>query len=109
MSHNYDSTNNPKQLIVLGAVFGDIIGSLYEGSGIKDINFSPLVHPRCHFTDDTVCTIAIADALISNISFTNSLKSWCRKYPRAGYGWGLGNGLVLTMILLRIVLVMGRL
>lgn len=80
-------TFNEKQLVVLGAIFGDIIGSIYEGSAIKDINFSPLVHPRCHFTDDTVCTIAIADALISNKSFTSSLKSWCRKYHRVGYGW----------------------
>lgn len=78
---------NRQQLIVLGAVFGDIIGSVYEGSGVKDIDYFPLVHPNCRFTDDTVCTIAITDALVSGVPFSKSLKSWCRKYPYAGYGW----------------------
>lgn len=83
-SHSYSSE---KQLIVLGAIFGDIIGSVYEGSGYKNLDFTPLIHERARFTDDTVCTIAIAEALVSGKSFSTSLKSWCRKYPRAGYGW----------------------
>lgn len=87
LNKNCNSNFNGRQVIVLGAIIGDIIGSIYEHSGCKDFNFNPLIHPRCRFTDDTVCTIAIADALISNNSFSSSLKSWCRKYPRAGYGW----------------------
>lgn len=87
MIQDTDISFNRQQLIVLGAVFGDIIGSVYEGSGVKDIDFFPLVHPECRFTDDTVCTIAITDALVSGVPFSKSLKSWCRKYPRAGYGW----------------------
>lgn len=87
MIHNPDISFNRRQLIILGAIFGDIIGSIYEGSEVKDIDFYPLIHPKCHFTDDTVCSIGIVDALVSDVPFSKSLKSWCRKYPCAGYGW----------------------
>lgn len=73
------------QLVVLGAICGDIIGSEYEWNSTKDYNFGMFL-PDAIFTDDTVCTIAIADALTSDKSCAESLKSWCRKYPYAGYG-----------------------
>ena len=38
------------------------------------------------FIDDTVCTIAVADAIINNIQFDESLRNWCRRYNNAGYG-----------------------
>ena len=47
---------------MIGAIAGDIIGSVYEHHPIKTKDF-PLFHPQCHFTDDTVLTIAIAKAI----------------------------------------------
>lgn len=44
---------------MIGAIAGDIIGSVYEANPIKTKDF-PLFHPRCRFTDDTVLTIAVA-------------------------------------------------
>jgi ADP-ribosylglycohydrolase len=49
---------------MIGAIAGDIIGSVYEHRPIKTKDF-PLVDPRCRFTDDTVLTLAIADAILS--------------------------------------------
>lgn len=46
---------------MIGAIAGDIIGSVYERYPIKTKDF-PLFHPRCRFTDDTVMTIAFLDA-----------------------------------------------
>lgn len=47
------------------------------------------------FTDDTICTIAVADAILKGVDYGVSIHKWCRKYPRS-YGVGtvvdLGNG-----------------
>ena len=73
------------KLSLRGAICGDIIGSLYEWHRTKDYNFK-LCTKFSRFTDDTVCSIAVADAIVSGISFENKLQEWCRKYPNAGYG-----------------------
>lgn len=73
------------KLVLLGAICGDIIGSWYEFASTKDFNFK-LFTNRNRFTDDTVCSIGIADALIHQEPFEGRLQYWCRKYPRAGYG-----------------------
>ena len=70
---------------MLGAIAGDIIGSVYENQPIKHTNF-PLFGEGSTFTDDTVLTVAIADSLLSGKSYAASLKQWGRKYPQAGYG-----------------------
>ncbi|MBW1805689.1 MAG: ADP-ribosylglycohydrolase family protein [Deltaproteobacteria bacterium] len=70
---------------MIGAITGDIIGSVYEGYGIKTKEF-PLFDPRCRFTDDTVLTIAVAKAILDNIDYTIAVKEIGRKYPNAGYG-----------------------
>ena len=81
---------------MLGAILGDIIGSPYEfNRGNKTKEFE-LFHPSCTFTDDTVMTIAIADALLrAGKSATDqgirtnvicSMRLWGKKYPDAGYG-----------------------
>lgn len=70
---------------MLGAIAGDIIGSVYEHSPIKKTNF-PLFIQESRFTDDSVLTIAIADSLLSGKSYAAALKQWGRKYPNAGYG-----------------------
>lgn len=70
---------------MLGAIAGDIIGSVYEKAPIKTKDFS-LYSPDSEFTDDTVLTVAIADSLLSGKSYAAALKQWGRKYPNAGYG-----------------------
>ncbi len=70
---------------MLGAIAGDIIGSVYEARPIKRTNFS-LFHPLCRFTDDTVLTVALADSLMHGAPYVGLLKQYYRAYPHAGYG-----------------------
>jgi ADP-ribosylglycohydrolase len=70
---------------MLGAIVGDIIGSIYEHRPIKTTKF-PLFHPLCRFTDDTVLTVALADSILHDTGFVGLLKQYYRSYPRAGYG-----------------------
>lgn len=73
---------------MLGAIIGDIVGSIYEFSPIKSKEF-PLFQKQCFFTDDTVLTLAIAQALIdggSKDDFIINLKEYTIKYPDRGYG-----------------------
>ena len=70
---------------MLGAIAGDIIGSVYEHQPIKTKDF-PLFSDGSTFTDDTVLTIAVADALLDDRDYAKSLRKFGRKYPNAGYG-----------------------
>ncbi len=70
---------------MLGAIAGDIIGSIYEFVNIKTTDF-PLFHEHCRFTDDTVLTVALADSLLHGTSYLDLLKQYYRAYPKAGYG-----------------------
>lgn len=70
---------------MLGAIAGDIIGSVYERKPIKTTRF-PLFHPLCRFTDDTVLTVALADSLLHGTPYVELLKRYYRAYPQAGYG-----------------------
>jgi ADP-ribosylglycohydrolase len=70
---------------MIGAIAGDIIGSVYEHDGIKTKDF-PLFHPACEFTDDTVLTVAIADAILSGQPYLHSVRAIARRHPNAGYG-----------------------
>jgi len=70
---------------MLGAIAGDVIGSVYEYHQIKTTEF-PLFPKHCRFTDDTVMTIAIAYSLLENVDYAASMKLFGRKYPNAGYG-----------------------
>lgn len=70
---------------MVGAIAGDIIGSIYEANPIKTKDF-PLFQDQCYFTDDTVLTVAIADAILSNGSYVNSIRRIGSHYPAAGYG-----------------------
>ena len=72
---------------MIGAIAGDIIGSVFEGSEAGAFpDDAPLFHPRSRVTDDTVLTVALADAILSGRSFTSLLKEYGRSYPGAGYG-----------------------
>lgn len=72
---------------MLGAIIGDIVGSVYERHNIKTKDF-PLFREDCFFTDDTVMTIATADALMNGgrtDDFIDAYKKWGWLYPNAGY------------------------
>lgn len=70
---------------MLGAIAGDVIGSVYERYPIKTTEF-PLFDPRCRFTDDTVMTVAVAQAVLEGGDYAAAMKVLGRKYPHAGYG-----------------------
>ncbi|MBW1781491.1 MAG: ADP-ribosylglycohydrolase family protein [Deltaproteobacteria bacterium] len=70
---------------MIGAIAGDIIGSVYERSPIKTKE-SPLFSPSSTFTDDTVLTVAIAEAILTGRSYLECLRDVGRRYPNAGYG-----------------------
>lgn len=72
---------------MIGAIAGDIIGSTYEARPTTRTDF-PLFHPHCHFTDDTVMTIAVADAILTGSEYAEKLREWYRLYPERGYGPG---------------------
>jgi len=78
---------------MLGAIIGDIVGSIYEWHNIKTKEF-PLFRDDCFFTDDTVMTVATAEALMnggSTDNFIDAYKKWGRLYPDAGYGGRFGS------------------
>lgn len=70
---------------MIGAIAGDIIGSRFEGRSGPPPDFV-LFHPHCRFTDDTVCTLAVADALMGDGDFAGSLRRFVRRHPHRGYG-----------------------
>lgn len=70
---------------MLGAIAGDIIGSVFENNPVKSTVF-PLFSKYSHFTDDTVLTVAIAYAVLNHIDYVTALKNFARKFPNAGYG-----------------------
>jgi ADP-ribosyl-[dinitrogen reductase] hydrolase len=72
---------------MFGTIIGDIIGSAYEFHSCKRTDFEPLFHTKARFTDDTVCTVAVADALTRGIEPQAVLIDWCQRYAENG-GWG---------------------
>ncbi|MEL6524323.1 MAG: ADP-ribosylglycohydrolase family protein [Chloroflexota bacterium] len=84
---------------MLGAITGDIIGSIYENQNIKTTDF-PLFSRHSRFTDDSVLTVAIADAVMhrtihtypilnyfnSRNMYATKIKTYGCRYPQAGYG-----------------------
>lgn len=84
---------------MIGAVIGDVVGSRFEFSNIKSKEFV-LFRPMCTFTDDTVCTMAIAQTLIryypidyseENLEIIKNdiianLVQYCNRYKDRGYG-----------------------
>ena len=91
---------------MLGAIAGDIAGSIYEGHPLStDKNSFPLFAPGCRFTDDTVMTLAVAEGVRlgyrdpQKTAFITrqSMRSMGRRYLNAGYGsrffqWLLSEG-----------------
>ena len=65
---------------MIGAIIGDIVGSTYEFNNTRDYYFE-LFPKGSTFTDDTICTVAIADAILRGIPYKDSLIEWGRRYP----------------------------
>ncbi|MEX2382454.1 MAG: ADP-ribosylglycohydrolase family protein [Opitutales bacterium] len=79
---------------MIGAIAGDIIGSPYEGFPIRRTDF-PLFIAESRPTDDSVLTVATAEALVRGKEYSVLYRDYFRSYPNAGYGgsfirWGLG-------------------
>ncbi len=72
---------------MIGAIIGDIVGSRFEFNNTDRKDFK-LFTKDCDFTDDTICTVAVADAILRNVSFKDSLLHWCHKYPNSMGAYG---------------------
>lgn len=72
---------------MLGAIIGDIVGSRWEFHPTNDYHFEWLSEKN-GFTDDTICTVAVADALLQGKDFGESIHDWCRRYPHPMGGYG---------------------
>ena len=70
---------------MLGAIAGDIAGSIWEGGACPPERFV-FFDQDCGFTDDTVCTIAVAEALLYGRPYAETLRDWVSRYPNRGYG-----------------------
>jgi len=70
---------------MIGAITGDIIGSVYEFDGIKSKDF-PLFSESSQFTDDTVLIIAVTDVLLGSGDYANTFREYYARYPDCGYG-----------------------
>ena len=87
---------------MIGAIIGDIIGSVYEHRRVTSFDFK-LFSPRCCFTDDSVLTIAVANAILacfkkntgksSRDYYLNYIRLYGKRYPDAGYGHSFYNWL----------------
>ncbi len=70
---------------ILGAIAGDVIGSVYEFNNTRTTDF-PLFKKETTFTDDTVMTIAIADAILHDKDFAETILDYGKRYSNRGYG-----------------------
>ena len=77
---------------MIGAIIGDIVGSRFEFDNTNDFTFEFFTE-ECAYTDDTICTIAVADAAMNGSSYGVTLHSWCRRYPEpmGSYGCSFAN------------------
>ncbi|MFN7983378.1 MAG: ADP-ribosylglycohydrolase family protein [Vicinamibacterales bacterium] len=70
---------------MLGAIAGDIIGSVHEHLGTKSVDF-PLFVAESRFTDDSVLAIAVADCLLNGRDYIDTFHAYVGAWPNAGYG-----------------------
>ena len=72
---------------MLGAIIGDIAGSRFEFNPTNRYHFE-LFTKECDFTDDTICTVAVADAVLNERDFSECVHEWCQRYPYPMGGYG---------------------
>lgn len=70
---------------MIGAIAGDIIGSVYERANIKQVDFQ-LFQKNSSFTDDTTLSLAIADAILNQKSYAATVHEYGNIYTKRGYG-----------------------
>ncbi len=70
---------------VLGAIVGDVVGSVHEWAGTKTKEF-PLFMPASTFTDETILSIAVAEHLLDRTDCIDGFHRWFERYPGAGFG-----------------------
>ncbi|MDX1945833.1 MAG: ADP-ribosylglycohydrolase family protein [Pirellulaceae bacterium] len=75
---------------MMGAIAGDIIGSIHEGTGTKTKHF-PLFAADSRFTDDTVLTVAVAEKMTSGGDYVELFHDYYHGYPAAGFGDDFAN------------------
>lgn len=69
-----------------GAIIGGIIGSRYVLDNTSGYDFE-LFGPGCDFTDSTICTVAVADAVLRDRGYAETMRAWCRRYPHPKGGY----------------------
>lgn len=74
-----------KQQLILGAIIGDIIGSVFEFNNVKTTDFQ-LFTKKTDFTDDSVLTFATMDCILHSGDYSRTYQEYGRKYPHRGYG-----------------------
>lgn len=70
---------------MLGAVIGDMVGAPFEFWGTKSKDFDPFLRRVATCRDDTICTVAVADALLSGKRPADALREWCRDNQLRGH------------------------
>lgn len=78
---------------MLGAIIGDIVGSIYEFHNRKEHNFQPFINEECCITDDSILTCAVAEWLLEDdnrsvLSLENSIVKYGKRYPHPMGGYG---------------------
>src|SRR5262245_36214377 len=73
---------------MLGAIAGDVIGSVFASDNVKTPDFGQLFGEWSRPTDDSVLTCAVAEWILNGAGddLPDRLKAWFREYPMAGYG-----------------------
>ncbi len=79
---------------MIGAIAGDIIGSIYEWDEVENKDFI-IFDDFSIFTDDSVLTFAIADSIINDIPYKKTIHKYGNDYPQRGYGGRFLNWLTL--------------
>lgn len=74
--------------LLLSEAIGDIAGSVYEFHPEKDERNIHLLNDRTSYTDDTVCTFAVAEAFLHGLDVAETLARRCVGDPHRGYGAG---------------------
>ena len=74
---------------MLGAIAGDVIGSVHEWAGTKTKDF-PLFVRHSTYTDDSVLTVAVADWILTGNDLIDTFHEYVRAYPGRGYGGMFG-------------------
>lgn len=72
---------------MIGAIIGDYVGSAYEFHNTKDYSFE-MITPQSEITDDSIMSIAIADAILQSKPYAERMRYWGHKYPNPKGAYG---------------------